>query len=323
MRPGALNKPHYVFRPRQLLHRRQRPSTVVLPWGLSLRIDPADAIGSSIARTGIYDLLVTELLHRLTDPGATTIDVGANIGYMSSILAARAGPEGRVLALEPHPAVFDRLNDNVERWRRAGVRNVLPLELAASDRSGNGELITPAGFNRNAGLGTVADPGTGARSQPTLPIELARLDDLVELGHPEIIKIDVEGHEPEALRGSEGLLRSGAVRDILFEAGGPYPSPATDILESSGYRILTPVQHLLGPRILSPGRPVRPSWSPPSHLATLDPARALRRLAPLGWRSLRNRSRRQAQGRPVPPGIRPPASGGGVGEAVQQGDTAL
>jgi hypothetical protein len=120
-----LNKPHYLFRPSQALRRvaASRRSfgaddTVVcpLPWGVAIECRPADAIGSSILRTGIYDLLVTETLFRLADPGDVTVD-RANIGHMSSVLAAATGARGRVLSFEPHPEVVAVLERNVRRWR--------------------------------------------------------------------------------------------------------------------------------------------------------------------------------------------------------------
>src|SRR4051812_45060416 len=91
----ALNKPHYVFRPTQLGRRfagvfRRRtsgPQVVRLPWGLDLNVLPDEAIGASIARTGVFELHVSETIWRLLDRGELAVDVGANIGYMTSLMA--------------------------------------------------------------------------------------------------------------------------------------------------------------------------------------------------------------------------------------------
>src|SRR3954465_296715 len=94
-----------------------RSGVVRLPWGLPVEVDTGDAIGFSIVAGGVFDPCVTETLHRLIDPGDVVADVGANLGYMSSLAAARVGPEGRVLAFEPHPRAYELLERNVSRWR--------------------------------------------------------------------------------------------------------------------------------------------------------------------------------------------------------------
>jgi hypothetical protein len=137
----ALGKPQYIFRTSQLLKRAARfvrgtkPfETVTLPWKLRIGVDTADTVGNAIAVQGVYDLVTTEVLWRLTSRGDKTIDGGANVGYMTSILAHRAGRCGSVLAFEPHPQVFQRLKSNVGSWT-----NVAPITLhnfALSDRSG-------------------------------------------------------------------------------------------------------------------------------------------------------------------------------------------
>ena len=48
------------------------------------------------------NLRIHRLFDRYVKPGATVIDVGANIGYNAIYAARLAGPQGRVIALEPH-----------------------------------------------------------------------------------------------------------------------------------------------------------------------------------------------------------------------------
>src|SRR5260221_9258636 len=112
--------PHYWHNPRQVLVRLRRalrparpgPETVVLPWGVSIRISKDEFIGRSIWATGVHDLAVSEAIWRTLRPGDTAVDAGANIGYMTGLMALRTGPRGRVLAFEPHPALFDSLRYN-------------------------------------------------------------------------------------------------------------------------------------------------------------------------------------------------------------------
>src|SRR5207253_2638751 len=92
-------KPWYVCRPVQvplrIVRALRRPRTgfqrLQVTWGASLLADPTKTIGRSIRTTGIYDIGVSELLARLIRPGDTTIDVGANVGYMTLLMGALAG----------------------------------------------------------------------------------------------------------------------------------------------------------------------------------------------------------------------------------------
>src|SRR4051794_35687867 len=123
---ARLNKPHFVFRPQQFPRRlsTRDPGEARLPWGLRIGFDPGEMHGSAILRTGLLDLAVSEALFRLTEPGARTVDAGANIGHMTSILALRAGRSGSVVAFEPHPATARMLRRNIARWAQHQIARV-------------------------------------------------------------------------------------------------------------------------------------------------------------------------------------------------------
>ena len=295
-----LNKPHYLFRPRQIFARiayairggRRHPGeiwTTSLPWGLELSFAPSEMIGSSIARTGVYDLVVSEALSRLTDRGDLAVDAGANIGYMSSILALRAGRPGRVLAFEPHPQVCDLLRRNVGRWPDDVLAPVEVREVAVSDRNGHGWLRIDEGFPANMGSAQVAlaasEEDEGRR------IALVRLDDELQGASVGVLKLDVEGHELHALQGAEAAISDGRLRDVVFESHEGFPSPVTDLLGAAGYRVFALRQSLLGPELAEPGGSGLQGWEPSSYLATLEPERAGTRFRPRGWTVLAKASR--------------------------------
>ena len=62
-----------------------------------------------------------------------------------------------------------------------------------------------------------------------------------------VLKLDVEMHELEALRGADGLLSRKLIRDIVFEEHRAAPTPVTTLLESYGYEIIGIRQGLGGP----------------------------------------------------------------------------
>jgi FkbM family methyltransferase len=283
-----LAKPHFLLRPDQAARRfrqaaRRAPlppeCTSTLPWGLPISFDPAEAIGSSIHRTGVFELAVTETLLRLADPGELALDVGGNIGYMSSVLAAAVGPEGSVLTFEPHPLVVRRLRANASRWPVVEVR-----ELALSDHGGSGHLVEPGAFGTNQGTATLAEVGGGHE------VRLATLDEL-ELDRPVgVMKIDVEGNELAVLRGATGMLERRAIREIVFEEHLPPPTPTTAHLLDAGYTLLAVFERVrgLGVGMVEELRDWR-GWDAPTYVASCEPERTRRRLQARGWRSLRPR----------------------------------
>lgn len=122
-------------------------------------------------------------------------DVGANVGIYTVLMAKRAD---RVVAFEPVPATVERLQHNIAL---NGVSNVVVVQAALSDSPGRAAMATlpaSAGGNkmvRNGGSGTVeVDVRTG--------------DDFwrAEGVTPDVIKVDIEGFEPEFVRGALDLI---------------------------------------------------------------------------------------------------------------------
>ena len=258
-------KPEYIFRPAQAFARfKSPPDHARLPWGDSLKINANEAIGRAIWIKGVYDLVVTEALWRLTDSSDIAVDAGANIGYMTSVLSVRAR---MVHAFEPHPDVFETLAENALQWG-----NVHLYKCALSDQSDGAHLSVPDEHGNNEGLAFVAAKG--------LPIETMRLDNLNS--GVDVLKLDVEGHELEVLRGAGSL----EIRDIVFEEHGGYPTPVTRHLEDCGYSLFSLGQTLFGPRLYLPEQTPARVWEPQSYVATLNPLRVKSRFKARGWQCL-------------------------------------
>jgi FkbM family methyltransferase len=291
-----LNKPYYLFRPRQLGRRaamRLRSQTrsreydeITSPWGLPLRFRANEQTGLCYARRGIFDLPVCEALWRLVDPGELAIDVGANVGQMTSVLAAGIGGGGRVIAFEPHPELFRELAANVARWNSAPDTGAIQLrQVALSSTTGVAELGMGDDFAWNAGTASIA-PGAGELIA-SVEVPVRRLDDEIASAEVGVMKLDVEGHELEVLQGAKRLLAERRIRDIVFEEFAMPPTPVTRLLEGVGYAVFGIDQALLGPLVgpASAGS-ARRSRDDPSYVATADPGRALARMRRRGWRVL-------------------------------------
>jgi FkbM family methyltransferase len=279
-----LLKPEYLWRPSQVLRRLSfKPSNTVssltLPWDCTIRACSAEVIGESIGTQGVYDLPLTEAILRLTDAGDTGLDVGANIGYMSLVLARSAGPRGRVLCFEPNVDVIPTLRKNLSDW---AALNIAPIEVntvALSERDGEGSLGFPTDYERNQGVASLEIGNRGA------PVRVCRLDSILSDGAG-VMKVDVEGHEAAVFAGARNLLAANRIRDILFEEHQSYPAPSHKILLGHGYHLFRVTRSAWRPLLLSPEAPPRQAYLPSNFLATTNPARALVRFRPWGWYAL-------------------------------------
>lgn len=285
-----VNRPYYLFRPAQLLVRLRAstpadgsPHAVRTAWGSQLYCWP-DSLGLAVARNGIYDLVVAETLARLADPGETVADAGANVGLMTNLLAHAVGAEGRVVSFEPHPLIQQTLARNLELLAHEGLDVVELHRAAVSSASGTRPLtIDPETFAYNKGTASLQLSGSGSSTD----VQTVRLDDELP-GGVGVLKLDIEMHEREALKGARSLLQGRMIRDIVFEEHEPPPTTVTELLKSYGYTILGVHQGLAGPVVSTPGEAYRRQlWDPPALLASIDAERARARLKRRGWLCLR------------------------------------
>lgn len=153
------------------------------------------------------------------------IDAGANVGLVSFAVALKR-PSARVFGFEPYPAT-------AEIWERnKRINKAVKAELvrvALSDISGTAEL----------GRDVASDSGSGrlgAQDETTFEVVTVTLDDFAEargLERIDVLKLDVQGHEPEVLRGAQRLLQRGAIRTVLVEANDR--DMLHSILSKAGY----------------------------------------------------------------------------------------
>jgi FkbM family methyltransferase len=282
MRAKSLLRPNpaYIWRPRQIARRlaprRGVECVVNLPWGAAIAVDTSESIGAGIARMGIHELSVSEAIWRLVNQSDLCLDVGANLGYFTSLLAHRSR---RVISFEPHPRLLAQLQRNVSRWPTT-------IEIhgrAVSSKAGTATLGEPANFSRNTGVA-----GIGVEGPRTFQVEVETIDEVVGTEAVGLMKIDVEGHELPALEGAAKALANRQIRDLVFEEHEALPSPVTSLLTSYGFELFS-LRQRLDRVVLAPAvsRPRRRGEDAPTYLASLDPDRVRNRLCGIGWRCLR------------------------------------
>jgi len=152
----------------------------------------------------------TWLLDCLLRPGATCVDAGANVGLYTCAMACRAGPKGRVLAVEPHPTAAALLRKSVEA---NGFGNRVLVEEVAL---GSGTVSKAKLFLHDESELTSAV----VESDRYLRVAATSLDRLARKHGFErvtLAKIDVERAEEDVLIGARQLLSDGAIDFIFIE----------------------------------------------------------------------------------------------------------
>jgi FkbM family methyltransferase len=172
----------------------------VVRGGLRWRLNPADFVQADVFWLGRKDHYDLYHLQQMLQPGHVFLDVGANFGYYSVVLAARLNQQCVVHAFEPNPPTLARLRHHVAI---NGLDDVVQIyDIALSDQVGTAALATKEG---NSG-GTHVVPSAATSKL----VQLTTLDafcDEQRLTRLDAIKIDVEGFEERVLLGGRRTLR--------------------------------------------------------------------------------------------------------------------
>ncbi len=184
---------------------------------------------------GTYEPEVQVAIANWVQPDSVVYDVGANIGYISLMLARAAGEGGRVIAFEAFPANLERLRHNL-RLNPEGAR-VVVVPAAVTDHRGEAQfLVGPSG-----GMGKVeGSAGRQGGYLETISVPAVSLDEFVFIEgnpSPQLIKMDIEGGEVLAIPGMRRLLREARPIILLEIHGSKSADTAWDELVAAEYRI--------------------------------------------------------------------------------------
>ena len=203
--------------------------------GVTLTIDPRDYIGHAITYTRAYEPRSLALAVRLMRGGGAFVDVGANFGLYTIPLASLAGVT--CYGIDASFVALTRLQANVAR---NGLTNVRIVTGALSRRETWVELSTP---ETNLGATRIVEAASSKHGREFWA-RAGTLQSLLEATGapaPELLKIDVEGHELQVLEGLDwqGVFRP---RHVLVEFdpdGFPGARDAAAFLADRGYTART------------------------------------------------------------------------------------
>lgn len=146
-----------------------------------------------------FDLMT--LTSFLVHPDDTVLDVGANIGFYGLACLSLMGT-GTVHSFEPSPTTFEHLCRNIDLNGRTAELH--PHNYGLSDEGAVITMATPL-----IGLSAahvVIDGGVVLSEDHLESIEVKRLDDLDLVERCDLLKVDIEGHEPQFLRGAQATI---------------------------------------------------------------------------------------------------------------------
>lgn len=211
---------------------------------LRLAVDLCDHMGSRIFWFDSYSGTEVNLVKKLLRAGDVFIDVGANIGEFTLPAARLVGPNGKVIAIEPVPAIRAKLERHIQ-WNGLAPAITVVAE-AIGDHEGSASIFGPPydAQERHDGLPTMFS--SAERPLKIAEVRQTTLDVLWSgLGLEKIsgIKLDIEGAELPALRGGIDVLKR--FRPWLLceigtdtcEAAGYTPWELVELLLSLGYRV--------------------------------------------------------------------------------------
>jgi FkbM family methyltransferase len=205
-------------------------------------VDPVSVLAQTLVKEGCYEDGMANTLKQYLHPGSTFVDLGANEGYFTVIGARHCGPQGKVVAIEPQLRLLPVIEKNLELNAIQGVQVV---NAAITDKEGEGTFFLAASTN----TGSSGLHRSAKYALPSQSVQLLRLEQVLDgagLQSVDLMKVDIEGFEYEALLGSPKVFEQRRVRYLALELHPEVlaerhkdASDITRMLEAAGYRLET------------------------------------------------------------------------------------
>lgn len=242
---ALLTQPHVAARYAQFLCSRavHRGGAVRrLPGGI--RIGGFSGFSEFLNCAAYANAAERRFLRRFPFGDGVIVDVGANLGIVSLMLAKRFS-ECEVHAFEPNPATFQALSANVSR---NGSANIQAHDAAVAAHDGEIDFQTDPIHRATTHVIPDGRPNVGVNAAaPVTRVRCVTLDRFAAaraIREIELLKVDVEGYEPLVFQGARELLGSRRVRMIYYEVcpemarqAGFAPEDASRHLQEHGYRL--------------------------------------------------------------------------------------
>jgi FkbM family methyltransferase len=206
-----------------------------------VRLDRSEAIQRAMAE-GAHEPKQTQWVTSILKPGARFVDIGASFGHYTALASHIVGPTGQVFAFEPSPLPHGTLAAMIAD---NDIANIHLVRSAVGDSSGQIDIYLPPRTD------PIHSPSAFTAGEGFSPcrVPIVALDDFAPLNDGvtiDLIKIDVEGYEPNVIAGMRGLIERGLVRNMMCEFNSGWlrrnrettPSPLAPSCPSSNRSIV-------------------------------------------------------------------------------------
>jgi FkbM family methyltransferase len=180
-----------------------------------------DYISERIKVNGVWEPHVTNYLVKNVKPNETVIELGANIGYHTALMAKSVSPGGRIYAYEANSAVYDlakfslRMNDlsDIVEMKNIGISDKTGEAFLHCDRPDNLSLL-----RTNIGTAHITLAEGQSNNNSAKKIKVTSLDeDLPDLKNVDWLRMDIEGSELLAIHGAKRIIESSPNIKIVME----------------------------------------------------------------------------------------------------------
>lgn len=206
--------------------------------GILYRVDLTKTIDFGIFRGG-WEPTTIKFLKEILTPGATVIEVGANIGAHSLLIASTIGKNGTLWAIEPTLFANKKLKENISL--NTQINNINIIETLISNNCSD---LVDISINSDWSLNGAQSPEVFA-NKPVITIDV--LVSTNSINALNLLKVDVDGFDLKVLQGARDTLKN--LKPIIYcelceyalNANGDSIDGIFDLLEGLGYKCFSEV----------------------------------------------------------------------------------
>jgi len=193
---------------RQRCHKKKHKPAgrLVMPHDAGLvNVDLGTKMGYDIMFDGYRDPELARMIRHASRPGNVCIDIGAHIGSYTLVMAFAVGQSGRVIAVEPHPQILERLLANIALNH---LDNVSVMNAAMAQEDGETTLYTYAADATNQLIASLEPSRQSRESIQVRAISGPTLLEELNITRCDLIKTDAGGADVMVLKGLSSLISS-------------------------------------------------------------------------------------------------------------------
>jgi FkbM family methyltransferase len=158
---------------------------------------------------------VLPVFRSFLQPQSVVLDIGANFGLYTATSASLTKHRGRLYSFEANPHTFELLKRTLYANRLAHNPNVIAVNALVGENTGRGTLYYLPQF---LGGATMTDIGHWGDAKRSIELDMITIDEFLPDGLAvDLVKIDVEGHEPFVIRGMQKTIQRSPNIRIFIE----------------------------------------------------------------------------------------------------------